>query len=209
MRVTLERRQLWLTIILGVIGAAAWWYLSTQSIDSRSGLSDVNQPDYTVDMIQAVVMDANGQPQRRLKTDQLRHYAVDGRSELDNPIVWLRRNAIEPPWQVTAAVGKINADGTQTHLGGGVVAERAATADTPALSIKTSAIVIFTDIQYAETRHFVALDSGDNRMTAERGMQVWFGDEQRAKLFGRVRTQLVISDVPARKRTQPLKKSIR
>lgn len=185
-----QRRQRLLLSLLVLLGLSAWWLTRQQTAPQRPPpASDAQQPDYVVEGIRALAMDIHGQPWRRLAAEQLRHYPQDNRSELDQPQLWLH-STDAPPWRLSAERGAILGEAEQIMLSGAVRARRAATTDSAALEMRTTQLELLPDQQFGQTDRFIELTRGAERITAVEGMQFWYSDPARAKLFGRVRARL-------------------
>jgi lipopolysaccharide export system protein LptC len=182
------RRELALAVLLALVGAGAWWLQRASTPPAPPPVAKERRPDYIVDRVDALVMDERGRPDRRLIASEVRHYADDGSAELTEPrlIVYADDG---PPWRARADTGWVNAAGDEILLEENVRIERAATATGPPLLLRSSEMLILPETDYAETARFAELDSGEDWLTAQQGMRVWFGDAMRAKLFGRVRAR--------------------
>lgn len=192
----LHARQLVLVAVLVALGlAGAWLSQSQRPPGSPPGSADDRRPDYVVEDVRALELDSQGQPARRLRAEQLRHYPDDDSSELEQPRLRLHDEAA-PPWRIRSARGWFAAGGERILLTGEVHAERAAAPGQEAVAFATSAIEIVTNEEYAETDRFVELDRGNERMTAIDGMRFWYSEPMRGEFFGRVRARMIASETP-------------
>jgi lipopolysaccharide export system protein LptC len=184
-----SRRELLIGLLLAAAGLAAWWYRLSAPPEPTRVPSAERTPDYIVDDLTALTMDAFGRPQRRLATPRLRHFADDDSSELETPrLVLLDDDA--PPWHVRSEWGWVLAAGNEVLLQGAVRAERASAPGIEPLTMTTSALLLLPDDDYAETDRFVEIENGDDWITAVHGMQAWFGEDMRVRFFGRTRALL-------------------
>ncbi len=184
-----NRREFLIGVLLAAAGLAAWWYRSSAPPTSVPVPRSERAPDYIVDDLTALTMDALGRPQRRLATPRLRHFADDDSSELATPrLVLLEDNA--PPWHLSAEQGWVLAGGNEVLLQGAVRAERARATGIEPVVMTTSAMLLLPDNDYAETERFVEIESGEDWITAVHGMQAWFGEDLRVRFFGRTRALL-------------------
>lgn len=182
-----------LALLLALAGTLAWWLQRTSTPEPPPPPPRPHLPDYIVEQLDAVTMSADGEPERRLVADRLRHYPDDGSSELDRPRLWVYRED-GPPWQASAATGWLNADGDELLLEQDVRLERSATDAAPPLLLRTSEMLVLPEADYAETARFAEIDRGDDWVTARDGLRVWLGDSVRARLFGRARARYGVAD---------------
>lgn len=195
-RAPFSRREWGLTGLLLCGGALAWWWHQGQSPPLVPAAVPERHPDFVVDGLRALNLDPSGHPLRRLRAVHLRHYADDGSSELDQPVL-LSFSADDtdgtanpgdppPPWTARGNTGWVTEAGDELLLQGDVVVERAATASAPPIRLTSAELLVLPGFDYAETAHFARLDAGEDWVTAASGLRVWFDEPMRAKLFGRV-----------------------
>lgn len=182
----LNRREFWLALLLATAGVAAWLSLPAPEIGPADGAGGERQPDYIVEGLQAVTLDQRGEPARRLDAVRLRHYPDDGSSELDEPVLQVHSDDA-PPWQARARLAWINAAGDELLLEQDVRLDRDATADSAAIELRTSELLVLPEVDYAETSRFVMVERGPDWLTATDGLRAWLGESTRIQLFGRVR----------------------
>jgi lipopolysaccharide export system protein LptC len=179
-------RQRILTLVLALVGGAAWWQQSGQGPEPPRPVQRERQPDYTVERFSALVLDPAGQPARRLSAREMRHCADDDSSELDLPELILYRPD-SPPWDIRSETGWVSGDGDRVLLHGQVSADREGRGDVRPIQLRTSEMLILPRLDYAETDMPVAIDS-DADWLRSTGMQVWFADKAlRARFLGRAR----------------------
>ncbi|MGB5831915.1 MAG: LPS export ABC transporter periplasmic protein LptC [Thiohalocapsa sp.] len=188
----LTHRELIVGALLAVLGGLAWWYSASLAPGPEVTTESARQPDYIVEDVTGVTMDASGRPARRLTTPQLRHYPDDESSEVDYPVL-LVFNEKTPPWRIRSERGWISADGDELLLEGAVRAERDAAPSLDKVVLVTSEMLFFPETDYAETDRFAELERGKDWVTATDGMQVWFGEPMRIKFFGRTRVSFAQS----------------
>jgi lipopolysaccharide export system protein LptC len=182
-------RETILGLALAVLGLLAWWYGASREPAPAPGGPTERRPDYVVEDVTGVTMDADGRPARRLVSPQLRHYPDDGSTELDRPLVTVFDDAA-PPWRVQAERGWIDATGDELLLEGAVQATRAATPELEPVKLTTSELLVLVDTDYAETDRFAELERGADWVTANDGMRVWFSEPMRVRTFGRTRSRV-------------------
>lgn len=174
-------------MLLLVAGGLAWWW-QRQPPPPVPDASALRYPDFVVDGLRALTLDGNGHPSRRLWATQVRHYADDGSSELDRPVLVVFDQAADgsplPPWIAHGNSGWITEAADEVLLQGDVVVERPAA--TPPLRLTSEELLVLPDFDYAETAAFARLTADPDWVTAASGLRVWFSEPMRAKLFGRV-----------------------
>jgi len=193
---TLSTREAMIAVVLAAAGLAAWWYRGGRQPEVAPAVPQHGRPDYVVEQVAAVTMSDGGEPLRRLRAPQLRHYPEGGGSELDAPVLRLLEPG-QPDWVVRSEQAWVSADGDEVLLEGRVLGERAATVDQPPMRIMTSQLLVLDDAGYAETDRFVELGRGDDWLTAVDGMQLWLNAPMRSRFFGRVRQRLAFAEPAA------------
>lgn len=187
--VSLSRREIGLICVLALVVVAAWWLQRPQDMFDDAADRGERRPDYVVEGVSGVILDADGLPDRRLDAARLRHYPDDGSSELDEPVLVVYREE-GPPWRARSRSARINADGDQVLLQRDVRLSRAATPQSPPVELRTSELLVFPETEYVETDHFVEIERGEDWLTGEQGLHAWLGDDRRAKVFGRVHSRI-------------------
>jgi len=132
-----------------LLGLAAWWQWRSLHEDDAVRPPRERRPDAIVQQLSALETDATGRPSRRLSAKQLRHYADEDLSELDEPHLVLYRPD-GPPWFARARRGQVRAGGDQVHLIGDVHLDREGDATGRALHLRTEAMVIWRQTGLAE-----------------------------------------------------------
>jgi LPS export ABC transporter protein LptC len=193
---TLSTREVMIALVLAAAGLAAWWYRGGRQPEVAPVVPQQGRPDYVVEQVAAVTMSDGGEPQRRLRAPELRHYPGDAGSELDAPVLRLLEPG-QPDWVIRSEQAWFSAEGNEVLLEGRVLAERAAAADQPPLRIMTSELLVLDEAGYAETDRFVELERGEDWLTAVDGMQLWFETPMRSRFFGRVRQRLAFAEPSA------------
>lgn len=137
-----------------------------------------------------MTLDAAGLPERRLTAQRLRHYPDDGSSELDDPVLVVYSDD-GPPLHARSARAWINARGDEILLEQEVRLERAATAQSAPIELRTSELLVLPKVDYAETGRLVEIERAQDWITATEGMRAWLGNTTRIQLFGRARAGLI------------------
>lgn len=182
-------RELWVAMLLVVIGLMAWWLLPAPDIDLGPRTTAERRPDYVVEGLRAITLDAAGLPEHRLDASRLRHYPDDGSSELDDPVL-LVYGVDAPDLSARAARAWINKRGDEILLEEDVWLQRAATAESAPIELRTSELLVLPEVDYAETAHFVEIERERDWITSTEGMRAWLGETTRIQLFGRARALL-------------------
>jgi len=190
---SLTGRELIVGAALALLGLFAWWYSAAFGPEPEPVPASARKPDYVVEDLVGVTMDANGRPARRLETPQLRHYPDDDSSELDAPRLLIFDDEA-PPWRVRSERAWASADGTEVLLEGAVRAERDAAPNLEPMLLITSEMLLLPDSDYAETSRFAELERGNDWVTANDGLQLWFAEPMRIRLFGRTRMRFATED---------------
>lgn len=187
---SLTRRELALAVLLVATGLLAWWWLPARDTGQGLGASAERRPDYVVEGLRAMTLDAAGLPERRLTAQRLRHYPDDGSSELDDPVLVVYSDD-GPPLHARSARAWINARGDEILLEQEVRLERAATAQSAPIELRTSELLVLPKVDYAETGRLVEIERAQDWITATEGMRAWLGNTTRIQLFGRARAGLI------------------
>jgi lipopolysaccharide export system protein LptC len=182
------RREVLLGVLLMAVGVGAYWLQSASRPGPPSSAGGDRRADYVVEGLRTVIMDAHGRPARRLWAERLRHYPDDGSMELERPRLELPR-ADGPPWRAAAASGWLNRDGDEVLLERRVRLYRAATDSAPPMLLRTSELLVLPRQDYAETGRFAEIETGRDWLTAQQGLRLWYGNERRVKLYGRLRAR--------------------
>ncbi len=166
-------------IFVGVlVMAAASLWLRGQARDPAPAVIETaavpHIPDFTIEAFEAVVMDADGRPRRRMSAPTLLHYADDQTATVDQPHVVVY-NADTPPWNIDAARGWLSADGDTLRLQGKVVAWRERDEVNEAIKIDTRDVDIdlLTDIAVTDKEALIVADRG---VTESVGMRAHFAE---------------------------------
>jgi lipopolysaccharide export system protein LptC len=184
-------RQRLLALILAGIGGVAWWYQAQQGPEAPPLAPRQRLPDYRVEGFSATTMDAAGRPARSLSAPELRHFADDDSSEIDQPVLVVY-TADGPPWNIRSETGWASGDGELLRLHGEVMADREGNDKVRPMHLRTSELLVRPRQDYAETAMPVRIDSNDDWLTST-GMQAWFGeDDLRARFLGRARGRFAV-----------------
>ncbi|MEA3638796.1 MAG: LPS export ABC transporter periplasmic protein LptC [Lamprobacter sp.] len=192
-------RERWLAVLLVVTGLLSWWLLPARDPGQGPRAGGDRRPDYVVEGLRALSLDNKGMPYRRLDARRLRHYADDGSSELDDPVL-LVHDDDGPDLRARSVLAWINASGDEILLEQDVRLQRAATADSAPIELRTSELLFLPQFDYAETSHFVEIEREQDWISATDGLRAWLGSATRIQLFGRARAALAGDDDAAQRR---------
>ncbi len=184
----LTRRELFVAMVLLVTGLVGW-LLPAEDADKGPSGSGERRPDYVVDGLRAVTLDAAGVPERRLVARRLRHYPDDGSSELDDPLLLVYGDD-GPIWRVQSSRAWINEPGDEILLEQDVRLYRTETSQLAPIELRTSELLVLPEVDYAESGRFVKIERENDWITGTDGMRAWLGSTTRIQLFGRVRAAL-------------------
>jgi lipopolysaccharide export system protein LptC len=184
-----------LAVLLVTLGTLAWWLHRGGEGPTEAAPERERRPDQVVERFTTTTMDATGAPQRRLQAQQLRHYSVDGASELDQPVLTLYQPP-DPPWVVRSETGRVPPGSDRIDLAGDVRIDRAAGPGGRPLRLRTETLQIEPDTEIARTDQPVRVTSGADWLSAEQGAQVWFGESLRVELYGRTRARIEPTEDP-------------
>lgn len=185
----LTRRELSLAVLLLALGSAALWLQWADDASKAPERDGERRPDYIVEGLSVVTLDAEGLPDRRLDAVRLRHYPDDDSSELDEPVLRLF-DAAALRWHARSVRAWINARGDEVLLEQDVRLQRAATAQSAPTELRTSELLVLPEVDYAETARYVEVEREHDRLSASQGLRAWLGGETRIQLFGAVRARM-------------------
>jgi lipopolysaccharide export system protein LptC len=147
--------------------AAGSYYLAEISrrladVPSRGALR--LEPDYFVEGVVFTRVNAQGLPAFRLSAERMLHYPHDERTEYRHPEL-ISLDPEKPVMRLTGTMGTSSADGVETHLTGDVVLTREAKGATPAMTVLTDHVVIYSDTEIARTDRPVRILRGASILT--------------------------------------------
>ncbi len=160
-----------LLVLLGltVVSGLLWqWQWSERTVEDHSSAS-MRVPDYQVEKLRLVSMDAGGVPVYKLQADALVHFPSDKWSDLSEPTIrFTQKKAVS--WDASARQGRVYDDSENLELHGDVVLSRPAVAGRSAMQLHTEKLMVRTDQQIAETDSFARLQA-DTHQLQGKGMQ--------------------------------------
>jgi lipopolysaccharide export system protein LptC len=180
----LSPRQRLLAVIMAAIGVVTWWQQQEGEAPRRPPPAGPRRPDYTVEKFTVTMMNQKGLPQRQLAAPLLRHYADDGSSVLDDPVLTLFTQD-GPPWVIRSRTGWVSQTGDRVVLRGNVRVDRVGTEELRPVHLRTAELHVQPREDYAETDTPVKIASGGDWVKSSAGAQAWLHKRLRVKLLGR------------------------
>ena len=159
--------------------------------ESRKMTIAAHSPDYFSSGYYKKEMDVTGSIKNELSADKLIHYADDGTTHLENPVMTLY-NPDTPPWVIKSETGILEADRDHLLLSGKVFISRAGTKTLHPLNINTSELKVKLSISYAETDQWAEIIDPSNR-TEGVGLQTTFSDPIKVKFLSNVKGRYAVN----------------
>ncbi|MGV6826532.1 MAG: LPS export ABC transporter periplasmic protein LptC [bacterium] len=150
-----------------------------------------NSIDYYIEDFRVTTMDANGQPERILQANQLKHFLDDETTELKHPQLTVRSENGQT-WHVQSTSGWLSGDGELLLLNGDVDIRGEGSPEHRPMHLVTRDLRVQPEQNYAETDADVVIESEQNRVTAT-GMQAWLKHPARIKLLSNTRGKYVLN----------------
>lgn len=171
-------------IIIVVVAATSSWLLKKVELQPF----DIVEPprhdmDYFLTNFNATTMNKNGTPHYVLKGTRLEHFPDDASIDITAPQIDLFRDQLSP-WEIKSEQARILNKGKLIFLNGKVSMLRSPSTKEPQIKIKTSNLTIKTDLDYAETRDAVFIQTEKHHLKAT-GMRVYL-EEGRLELLSDV-----------------------
>jgi lipopolysaccharide export system protein LptC len=121
-------------------------------------------PDYFVERLALLGMNALGEPSFRLEAQQLQHFPADDTTEFEEPVM-VSLDPSRPRITVTADRGRLTSGGEEAHMSGNVIVTRAATQGAAPMRADTDYAVVIPDRDIVRTDWPVTILQGANRLT--------------------------------------------
>ncbi len=163
-------------------GVSRWLEPDSQVL-RRSGDNPV---DYFSIDYQKKEMDEQGRLKSLLRADKLTHYANDGTTHLEKPVMTLYNENNIPPWIIESEKGLLQADGDNLLLQGKVKIQRRGNVHSSPLTILTSELKVHLPSSLARTSKWAKIVSSKNQTTGV-GMKLKFKAPIRLTLFSHVK----------------------
>ena len=168
-----------IAILISLTGLATWVQQDSEQSLAKTDPEQKKQrhtPDYFMDDFEITSMNEKGEPRSVLVSNKLIHYADDGSTELNAPVMTLY-NDIGKPWIVKALRGWVSADHDLILLSGKVTIDRASGPNNRPVKLFTERLRIHPDSDFAETDQPVTMVS-NKRRTSATGMRAYVRDGQ-------------------------------
>ena len=164
-------------IIIVVIAATSSWLLKKVELQPF----DIVEPprhdmDYFLTNFNATIMNKNGTPHYILKGTRLEHFPDDGSIDITLLKMDLFRDKLSP-WKAKSEQARILEKGKLIFLNGKVSMLRPKSASAPEIKLETRNLTINTDLDYAETRDAVHIQTEKHHLKAT-GMRVYLADDR-------------------------------
>lgn len=149
-------------MLLATLAAVTYWYSQTSRFGTLPTPVSLEGPDFFVERLTLTQFDASGRATNRLFADQLSHYTVDDRAELQRPrLVSLRTD--QPQVEVRSRTARVEASGERIVMQGGVIVTRAPGADgSPPMKLTTERLVALPDVDRYSSDVAVEVDRGSS-----------------------------------------------
>lgn len=153
--------------MLILVGLALLSYFLAQqaerSMRQPAGGPPRHEPDYFVEQLRVLKVNAAGQPALRVAARRMRHYPDNDTVEFDSPRVMTLADD-RPPIEIVADSGIGPDTGEKAELIGNVVIERAAGKDSPRLVARTTRATVLLDEKVIVTDQPVDIELGSSRL---------------------------------------------
>ena len=173
-------------LVLSVLVLSSWFLADLFEEDEFKKIKAVgHSPDYFSTGYHKLEMNEDGVAKNELFADKMFHYADDGTTHLESPVMTLY-NSDKPPWVIKSETGILEADGDHLLLAGKVFISRDGINSDRPFKINTSNLYVQLSINYAETVEWGEIIDGQNR-TEGVGMETTFVDPVRLKFLSKVK----------------------
>lgn len=172
-------------LILAVLAAVTFWLDRTITYTTNArALAARHDPDYIVNRLNAVSMDARGDVKQRLMAEEMRHFPDDDTTVLVKPR-FVNFTPGRPSLTVTSETARISGDGKNIHFHDNVNVVRAAAPPRTELYLTTSYLHVIPETNVATTNRPVRIHDAYTVVDAN-GLEL-NGATRVLKLVGRVR----------------------
>ncbi|MCD6734262.1 MAG: LPS export ABC transporter periplasmic protein LptC [Burkholderiaceae bacterium] len=162
-----DRLAAGISVALLLILAAGTYFLAQFSLrDTGPAVARAltHDPDYFVEHLVFTRINTHGDPVFRVSATRMLHYPDDQSSDFERPVL-VSLDPEKPRVTVRADRGSTSADGKETVLTGNVVLVRDATANEPAMTIRTENATVYSETEVARTDQPVRIERGDSVLT--------------------------------------------
>jgi lipopolysaccharide export system protein LptC len=165
-----------------------WWTDRAEQNETTAILPEATNSagtNFSVRTLDMVVMDANGDPARKIRAEEMRQEKDSKNSFLRLPQIEVQGDN-QDQWKITANSGRLSSDQDRVVLRGQVEITRNANENTPALQVLSEELTATISKGYVETDKMVTIKSGKDQLQGT-GMRAWLGESPRIKLLSDVR----------------------
>jgi lipopolysaccharide export system protein LptC len=147
-------------LLLAALAGVTYWYSQAGRYAKLASPVSREGPDFVVHGVTLTQFDAAGRATNRLFAEQMTHYAIDDRAELQRPrYVSLRPD--QPQLEARARAAVVEGGGERVVLTGDVVITRAPGPDgAPPMRLTTEKLVALPDLEQYTTDQPVEMDRG-------------------------------------------------
>lgn len=182
----LLREDFRLYLIIALVALLSWSLVQWHEERDVEMKSAKNSPDFFSTGYYKKEMDGEGLPKSELFADKMQHFAKNGSTYLDKPVMTLYGAARQSPWVIKAVRGIMAADGDNLRLNGKTYINREPSPGVTALTVNTSNLRVKLSSNYAETAAWAEIISPPNK-TSGTGMEVTFVSPIHLKLLSKVK----------------------
>jgi lipopolysaccharide export system protein LptC len=183
----IARGSLWLPLaILLLLAAFSYWIEQSVQLTSNGNGSERKDPEGIMENFDALRTDAAGQPHYRLTARKLKHYSDSKRTELESPR-FVQLDAQNGEVSAVAQKATVSPDGHEVEMSGDVRVLRAARAGQSALSLNTSRLLVFTELDLLRAPGPVEIS--DANLTVHASTMEFNYKQRVVKLTGRVQAR--------------------
>ncbi len=149
-------------LLLATLAGVTYWFSQVGRYGNLANPVSREGPDFIVNGVTLTQFDPQGRPTNRLFAEEMRHFAVDDRAELQRPrYVSLRPD--QPQLEARAQRAVVQGSGERVVMTGDVVITRAPGPDgDPPMRLTTEKLVALPDLEQYTTDLAVEMNRGDS-----------------------------------------------
>jgi lipopolysaccharide export system protein LptC len=149
-------------LLLATLAGVTYWFSQVGRYGDLANPVSREGPDFIVNGVTLTQFDPQGRPTNRLFAEEMRHFAVDDRAELQRPrYVSLRPD--QPQLEAGAQRAVVQGSGERVVMTGEVVITRAPGPDgEPPMRLTTEKLVALPDLEQYTTDLAVEMNRGDS-----------------------------------------------
>lgn len=159
-------RLIILVVVLAALALASFWVLQVlqHNNDGPASARPPSKPDYFVEKFSYVKMDEAGQPRYDITGAKMLHFPTDDSFEVTLPVITTLTQD-KAPMTLRSQRARIEDDNSKIHMYGDVNGDRAATAKSENMHLKTEYLLLLPDDDIARTDQHVEITMGASVMT--------------------------------------------